>query len=126
MDGSKLHRIREALMSRRSRIYEGGRHEPEEAASDATQSVEIIDIAQSLEHIDREKSLAEQERRDLRAIERALSKLSSGLFGVCEECGDEIPERRLMIVPEARLCTRCQAVEERQAVRVRHPGSAAK
>jgi DnaK suppressor protein len=122
MDGSKLQRIRDSLLHRRNRIYEGGRHEPENDMTVEGQPVEIIDIAQTLEHIDREKSLAEQERRDLRAIERALSKLKSGAFGICEDCGDEIPERRLMIVPEARFCAKCQAVEERQAVRGRHYG----
>jgi len=82
-------------------------------------SAEIIDIAQSIEQIDRDKSLAEQERRDLYAIERALTKMATGAFGVCEECDEEILARRLMVLPEARLCARCQAFEERQQGRAR-------
>lgn len=82
-------------------------------------SVEIIDIAQSLEQLDRDKSLAEQERRELQAIERALAKIATGSFGVCEDCDEDILLKRLQIVPEARLCAKCQAVDERQQSRQR-------
>jgi phage/conjugal plasmid C-4 type zinc finger TraR family protein len=81
---------------------------------------EIIDIAQSLEQLGRDTSLAEQERRELLAVERALAKMASGSFGICEECAEEIPQRRLMVLPEARLCAHCQAYEERQNSRIRH------
>jgi DnaK suppressor protein len=80
---------------------------------------EVIDIAQSLEQIDRDQSLMEQGRREALAIERALAKIASSSFGICEDCGEEIPPKRLMIVPEARLCANCQAYEERQASRMR-------
>jgi DnaK suppressor protein len=120
MEGSTLQRIKEALLTRRRRIRFGMENaaEPGQDLAGAPQ-VEIIDIAQTLEQIDREKSLAEQERRDLFAIERALAKMATGTFGFCEDCGDEIPERRLLVLPEARLCAKCQAVEERQQGRGR-------
>jgi phage/conjugal plasmid C-4 type zinc finger TraR family protein len=71
------------------------------------------------EQIDRDTSLHEQERRELTTIDRALTKMASGSFGVCEDCEEEIPSRRLTAVPHARLCAKCQEFEERQQGRAR-------
>jgi DnaK suppressor protein len=49
--------------------------------------------------------------RDLGSINRALRKLREepDEFGVCEDCGDEIPEKRLAVMPWATMCAECQA-----------------
>ncbi|MGZ3709147.1 MAG: TraR/DksA family transcriptional regulator [Bdellovibrionota bacterium] len=115
-----MQQIREALLARWQQLGTGLEREKEatEALSNTSQA-EMIDIAQSLEQIGRDTSLAEQERRELVAIERALAKMATGAFGVCEDCGEEIPHKRLMVLPEARLCANCQTFEERQNSRVR-------
>jgi len=121
MDGTILQQVRDLLLSRRRKIY-GGKLQDVKTIQESelnSQQVEIIDIAQSLEQFDRESSLAEQERRELAAIERALAKMATGKFGICEECGDDIPSRRLLVLPEARLCAKCQTVEERQQWRTK-------
>jgi DnaK suppressor protein len=47
----------------------------------------------------------------LAEIDRALAKLHNAPddFGECEDCGDEIPEKRLTVMPWARYCAECQA-----------------
>jgi DnaK suppressor protein len=88
-------------------------------------SAEMIDIAQTLEQIGRDASLQEQERREAVAIERALAKMASGSFGICEDCSEEIPAKRLMVVPSARLCAQCQTFQEKQSSRtIRAPRAA--
>lgn len=32
----------------------------------------------------------------------------------CDDCGDEIPEKRRMVVPGVRLCVHCQTLAERR------------
>ena len=54
-----------------------------------------------------------RERQMLDEIEEALGRLSEGQYGICEDCGDEIPERRLKALPWTRLCLKC--AERRQA-----------
>ena len=49
----------------------------------------------------------EREQAMLAEIEQALGRMREGLYGVCAECGDEIPERRLKALPWTRLCLRC-------------------
>jgi DnaK suppressor protein len=75
---------------------------------------EVIDMAQLLEQQDRDATLELQERRELDSIERALAKMASGAFGVCEDCEELISIRRLQALPEARFCARCQATLERE------------
>lgn len=129
MDGKALQQIRDALLARWKRIGRDSKDRQSETADDgymATAQAEVIDIAQTLEQIGRDTSLQEAERRELLAIERALAKMATGSFGICEECGEEIPSKRLLVLPEARLCAHCQAFEERQNARTRSPGMAAR
>ena len=41
-------------------------------------------------------------------IDEALRKFEEGTYGVCEECGCDIPVKRLEIVPFAIRCVVCQ------------------
>lgn len=49
--------------------------------------------------------------RELAEIDRALCKLRDepAEFGVCEDCGDDIADKRLQVMPFARFCAECQA-----------------
>ena len=44
----------------------------------------------------------------LAAVSQALKKIESGVYGLCSNCGKEIPAERLEIFPEANLCVNCQ------------------
>lgn len=46
-------------------------------------------------------------RRRLADVEEALSRLAAGEFGRCEQCGAQIPDGLLAIMPEIRYCPRC-------------------
>lgn len=48
----------------------------------------------------------------LEEIERALARLSNGRYGICEDCGAQIPRARLLAQPTAIRCTACQAAAE--------------
>jgi RNA polymerase-binding transcription factor DksA len=43
----------------------------------------------------------------LREVEHALAKFDSGEYGLCETCGQPIPEARLEAKPAARHCISC-------------------
>ena len=57
----------------------------------------------------------ERDRKKLQAAVDALERIESGTYGICEVCDEQIPERRLQIVPDASLCTRCAEEAERLA-----------
>jgi DnaK suppressor protein len=58
--------------------------------------------------------LRERESKLAARIMDALRKLEDGTFGICEECGQPIPEKRLMARPIARLCIKCKEKQEKQ------------
>jgi DnaK suppressor protein len=48
-------------------------------------------------------------------IDKALDKVKDGTYGICEECGSDIPLERLKAVVFATHCVSCQGEEERKA-----------
>ena len=54
----------------------------------------------------------EQGQRTLSEVEAALRRVDRGTYGVCEGCGEPIPEARLRALPWARFCIAC--TERRQ------------
>lgn len=61
------------------------------------------------------RSLAMKEQVDRRIIQirKALTQIKVGHYGICEDCGKMIDTDRLMIEPEATLCTKCQTKREK-------------
>ena len=51
---------------------------------------------------------------ELQQIEQVLQRAARGVYGICEDCGNAIPLRRLRVVPAATLCVRCQGMRESQ------------
>jgi RNA polymerase-binding transcription factor DksA len=44
---------------------------------------------------------------EIRMIQAALKRLAEGEYGVCVNCGDDIPDERLDAVPHAPRCANC-------------------
>lgn len=55
-----------------------------------------------------EFALDAHESAELRLVEDALSRMDAGTYGVCIDCGTEIPVARLKAAPEAARCMPCQ------------------
>jgi len=53
------------------------------------------------------EALAHTLQETLADVERALAKLESGGFGICEGCDQPIAEARLEAMPAAKLCIDC-------------------
>jgi DnaK suppressor protein len=57
--------------------------------------------------------LAALDARELAQIERALTKLKNGSYGVCEGCSEKISVARLNALPYTAYCIDCQREAER-------------
>lgn len=75
---------------------------------------DIAEIASSVLNTDLEMLVAEEDVRELKQIEDALSRIRTGNYGVCEQCGQAIKKARLKAIPFATLCVRCKEEEERE------------
>jgi RNA polymerase-binding transcription factor len=67
------------------------------------------------ETVDREidYTLEEHDGRLLQAIDEALARIDARTYGVCVNCGAQIPLERLEAMPWATLCIECKRKEER-------------
>ncbi len=76
-----------------------GHHHPAEVATDMDE---------------RERELHEQLRWRERAeaLAAAEQAMSEGTYGICVDCGGEIPAGRLKIKPDATRCVECQRLVE--------------
>jgi DnaK suppressor protein len=81
---------------------------------DARSGGDLVDFALDSVQDEITSQLIEVESRELARIEKALEKMQAGTYGICEECGCEIPLARLQALPYATLCIRCQREAERE------------
>jgi len=119
LDLATVQKIKAALLSRKARLDgEMTSRELEQGVLEQGDSqAELVDLAQSLELIERNTNLQDQERREVASINAALQRMSLGNYGQCEDCDEAIPVKRLLAVPEAAVCARCQSIRERQRAR---------
>ena len=77
-------------------------------------SFHMADMA--TDNFDREFTLglASNEQQTLNTIDDAIRKIDEGTYGACEECSKMITMKRLAALPHARLCIKCQEIEEKK------------
>ncbi|MGB8347800.1 MAG: TraR/DksA family transcriptional regulator [Ktedonobacteraceae bacterium] len=64
-------------------------------------SVDVQQTQQEKEILDNEQDLLDQ-------VNAALQRIEQGTYGICENCGQPIYEKRLEALPWASLCLKCQ------------------
>jgi phage/conjugal plasmid C-4 type zinc finger TraR family protein len=81
-----------------------------------------MEIARAQTETELHASMIERSEQRLRAIDGAFNRLGTGDYGTCDECGEEIPQQRLKLLPFVVLCVDCQRKMER--VRGSRPSAA--
>jgi len=111
-------RLKKILLSKRNEVLKEAKEEIgkfirgenkeiiETALDDGDWS--IVDVAEDLNL--RKLTLHKQ---TLNKIEEALRKIDEGTYGICEDCGSEIPEERLKVIPFAIYCVDCMETREK-------------
>lgn len=97
----QLLQLRNDYVNRRDAIHVDKWHEEQAVEKDfAEQAVqrENDDVLNALDH----------EAKDLvMQIDNALLRIKDGSYGRCLECGEDIPDERLQLVPYAEYCIDC-------------------
>ena len=86
----------------------------EEAAFDTDDLPDEIDLASSEYTQSMIFRLRDREKFLLAKIEKALSRIEAGNFGICEICEEEISVKRLEARPVTTMCIRCKEEQEKQ------------
>jgi DnaK suppressor protein len=79
-----------------------GHHHPAEAATDAEAREGDLRIQLRM-------------RERLERVQLARDALKNGVYGICVDCGEAIPERRLEALPDALRCVPCQSKVDRRS-----------
>ncbi len=66
-------------------------------------------------------TLTTREMFILREIDYALQKMSTGSYGICEYCGEEIPYERLLAIPWTRYHAHCAEKVEEEGIVPTYP-----
>lgn len=113
----RIEGLRRMLLERRQALqreidesladYRAGQHRMREESVPDTEdmSVQVSTAEQRI-------SLMESRNRTRDQLDEALRRLNEGLYGICEDCGEQIGEARLKALPFARRCVACQEQAE--------------
>ena len=121
MDANELNKFRRLLEAQKQELIAEGDIKLEPVRRDAVTAADedeqpLAEMTQSI------ASKRNRERaRTIAAIDAALAKIDDEPddFGLCEDCEEDIADRRLEAMPHARLCIRCKSRREADAT----PGS---
>jgi len=82
---------------------------PEDAISASDGVVEPEEEAVDLQEIDVDQAILDNERTLLAEVQQALARIENGTYGICTNCGQPIPEKRLEAIPWTTLCVTCES-----------------
>jgi DnaK suppressor protein len=119
MDKKKLEFFKALLLKHRQQVLNGGiitntedLKVQEEDLSDET------DLASSLINQQLSCSIRERELFKLRKIDLALERVNDGTYGHCQDCEDEIGQKRLENQPWTDLCIIHAEEKEREEAQI--------
>ena len=96
---SRLKQLREEIL----KVIAG-----EDDDSGARDFMDEIDKAQNVIEQAMGSLMSSSQRSNLAKVEEALERIKKSAYGICEECGKEIPMKRLEALPFAQYCISCQ------------------
>jgi DnaK suppressor protein len=102
-------RLHKSLLARRAALRNALAAELEDLRKLRTdQTGDSIDAAFDSGCEEIATQLAQREVRELKQVERALTRLKQGTYGICEVCQGKIPVARLNALPFGTTCINCQ------------------
>ena len=110
-----LKRFKKTLEESRKALLESARKTMEEESNFDTDDLpDEIDQASSEYAQSMVFRLRDREKFLLKKIEKALSRIEDGTFGMCERCEEPISIKRLDARPVTTLCIRCKEEQEKK------------
>lgn len=107
MDKAVLNQIQELLLSQRKEIVSSN-----VASTDIDFEGDETDEIQAKQLASISAQLSERAAHKLQQISNAFAKIQNSTYGKCEDCGDEIAEKRLMFNPHFLTCISCAEARE--------------
>jgi DnaK suppressor protein len=115
-----MDRYHEQLLTKREELVRDVEEVRSRSAHDTDEEdKDYIDYAVSSYTKEFLYSLSDLERKQLLLVDKAIRTIEEETYGTCEECGEEIEEKRLNAVPWATHCLTCQELADRGLLKAR-------
>lgn len=106
MDAGTIEKLKRALEAKRELLrneVEDKKSFPEFSTTDAGQVDEEAE-ADEVEEYANALAVGSVLKKDLEAVDKALERITQGVYGKCLACGNEIAPERLNAFPETETC----------------------
>ena len=100
---------KQAKLQQHIATLRGSPAQPEDAIQVRDGAEESEEGAVDLEETDEEQAILDNEKTLLFEVRQALARIDNGTYGICSNCGQPIPEKRLEAIPWATLCVNCES-----------------
>ncbi len=115
MDKKRQEVFKKRLLEMRRDILNKAKKLKEDSYSLGTDGIQdMADAASNTYNVDILMSISDNDIKLLKEIDNAIDKIDSGTYGICEECEEEINEKRLDANPVARYCINCKRLMEQK------------
>ncbi len=115
MTKAELEKAKKVLETKMAELSGSLRNRDEiviEKAPDALDEVQLAGERElAIRNLDRDSNM-------LRQIRRALNRVADGSYGICLHCEEEISPKRVVAVPWAAYCIKCQEQVDRHEITV--------
>lgn len=105
---NKLSKFRTLFVQKRKEILDSIKNQETELDTDG----DDVDQIQGSIISDMNDKLSKREILMLEKLDAAISKIDSGTFGTCDDCGEAIGEKRLLALPGCEFCVECAEQQE--------------
>jgi len=112
MKPEQLEYFKQLLSQRIDQLLSDAGKTVSEMTDDNVNLPDITDRASLESDRNFELRIRDRERKLLKKLNEALSRIDEGTFGTCEMCGGKISEKRLMARPVTTLCINCKKKQE--------------
>ncbi len=110
----KKEKFRKILLDRLNELLKEATKTMSEMSSDTENFPDPTDRAALESDRNFELRIRDRERKLIKKIKDALQRIEDGTYGICEQCGEEISEERLMARPVTTLCIKCKEKQEKE------------
>lgn len=115
MTPSKLEQLKKDLIAEKNEII----HKSKLNNDDLDSQGDDTDAIQAKILLELNKQLDRRAQEKISQIDEALKKIENKTYGICEDCEEDISEKRLQVSPYFKTCISCAEDREREELNTR-------
>ena len=112
MNQNRLQYYKKLLMSQLDVLENKSSKNRVTSLAESEQISDFTDQATLESDIDMNIHIKERDSKLIIKIKEAIDKIEDGSYGICEECGENISEKRLKARPVTTVCIDCKREQE--------------